>query len=176
MEQVWRGISGWQQAVFSHFINGIYFSWYYYSDWQLDKLTGKLLVLLPDTASWGGAPIIMARWAPGTVPYNGANIHKSYISYMDIELMMIISNITMITILCLVKIIYEWSCFLDKQKNGTGISKLGIKSQFNVYPNPSSNGTFIIEYKWGKIANDQHSDLFNNRSLVMPERLSWVET
>ena len=125
---------------------------YYYSDWQLDKLTGKLLVVLPDTASWGGGAVLMARWAPGTVPYNGANIHKSYISYMDIgadddHQQYNYDNYTSASL----KLFMNEVAFLIKQKNGAGISKLGIKSQFNVYPNPSSNGRFIIDLSEAKL-------------------------
>jgi hypothetical protein len=120
---------------------------YYYSDWKLDKLTGKLLVVMPDTASWGADAIIMARWSPGTVPYKGAGIHAGWVSYMDIgadddHLQINYDNYTTESL----KLFMNEVAYLIKQKSGsTGISKLAIPSQFNVYPNPSSNGIFNID-------------------------------
>jgi hypothetical protein len=120
---------------------------YYRSDWALDAITGKLLVVLPDTASYGAGAILMARWAPGTECYLGAGIHVRYLSYMDIGVddggnQYNYDNYTTNSL----QLFMNEVAFLISNKNETtGIQELSIKSQFNVYPNPSSNGNFLID-------------------------------
>jgi hypothetical protein len=137
---------------------------YYLSDFNLDANTGKPLVKINDTATDGAGSLIMVRWEPGVEAYAGTGILHGRRTYLDIgtddnatPTHFNMDNYTPLSLTLFKNEVKHLLGFPIPKWVVTKVSALKNVDQFKLYPNPATNGKFVIEVKdaYAKSANVQ---------------------
>jgi hypothetical protein len=137
---------------------------YYLSDFNLDVNKGKPMVLINDTATDGAGSLLMVRWEPGVEAYAGTGILAGKRSFINIgtddNAPADHYNLDNYTPQSLTLFNNEVKYLLGlpiPKWVGTKVSTVKNVDQFKLYPNPATNGKFVIEVKdaYAKSANVQ---------------------
>ena len=115
--------------------------------------TGKVLAVLADEAVTGAGKVLMVRWAPDTETYTGAGVHANYRTYMNIgadDDLGTFFNMDSYTANSLKLFLNETSYLMGSLSVGARALK---SESVNVYPNPSSDGRFMIRLSSQSKAN-----------------------